>query len=563
MIADHTHVKTGQIQTEFVRFPNQTGLKLVACVDHAGELRSRPWVLVAPKYGETKKSNLQMAYHLAANGLNVLRFDHTNHVGESEGQALNFDLPGAVEDITACLDFLADTYGVKRVIMLANSLSARCALRVAANDSRVSKFISVAGVVNLLATMSEIYREDILSQYRAGRRWGVTNFLGLEVRGDGFLDSAVSSQLYDLAGTISDAGKLRVPLIYFFAERDTWVRREEVEQVVGVNPRARMILVPAAMHEVRENPRAAEQLFREVIWSCLHDEPCPPDTNGLLRIPDKKLVLEENRRERERMRRSEMPAESEKEFWSVYLKKYSIMERSSDFQEYLQLLARLCRPLPPGAVVLDAGCGNGMFGLWVLHEAAEHQARTAPAARPLVYVGLDLTQRGLTDAMTRHVEVQRPVAVREGRPGVQYSMIDFDLLENGGLAGQLPFADDTFELICCSLVLSYLKHPEALLRELHRVLKPGGTFVASSMKPHCDLSVIYRDSIAQQVTSEEIEAGRDLLRAAGKIKLKEEIGHYAFFSQTELAGLLLDAGFNVRESHQSLGNQAVVVKAVK
>ena len=170
MIADHTHVKTGQIHTEFVQFTNQTGLRLAACVDHAGELRSRPWVLIAPKYGETKKSNLQLAYHLAANGLNVLRFDHTNHVGESEGDALNFDLPGAVTDITACLDFLTETYGVRGVTVVANSLSARCALRAAAKDARVIKFISVAGVVNLLATMSEIYREDILAQYRAGRR---------------------------------------------------------------------------------------------------------------------------------------------------------------------------------------------------------------------------------------------------------------------------------------------------------------------------------------------------------------------------------------------------------
>jgi len=561
MIADHTHVKSGQIRTEFVQFPNQTGLNIAACVDHTGEQRSRPWVLIAPKYGETKKSNLQLAYHLAANGLNVLRFDHTNHVGESEGKALDFQLPGAVEDITACLDFLAETYEVGRVTIVANSLSARCALRAAANDARVQKFISVAGVVNLLATMSEIYREDILSQYRAGRRWGVTNFLGLDVHGDAFLASAINAQLYDLPGTVADAGGLRVPFIYFFAEHDTWVRRGEVEQVVAANPLARMILVPAAMHEVRENPRATEQLFREVIWSCLFDGPCPPDAAKVLRTPERKAVLEQNRREREQMRRAEQPAETEKEFWSGYLKKYAILERSTDYQEYLQLLGRLCRPLPAGAAVLDAGCGNGMFGLWVLHETARRKTRTAPDD-PLVYVGLDLTHRGLSDAMTRHVEVRRP-ALMEAMPGVQYSMIDFDLLENGTPAAQLPFADGTFDLICCSLVLSYLKRPEALLRELYRLLKPGGIFVASSMKPHCDLSAIYRDSIAQQVTPEEVEAGRDLLRAAGKIKLKEEVGHYAFFSQTELAGLVLDAGFNVRESQPSFGDQAVVVKAVK
>jgi ubiquinone/menaquinone biosynthesis C-methylase UbiE/alpha-beta hydrolase superfamily lysophospholipase len=561
MIADHHYVHTGQIRTEFVQFTNPAGLTLSACVDHAGDWRARPWVLIAPKYGETKKSNLQLAYHLVANGLNVLRFDHTNHVGESEGQALDFSLPGAVEDITACLDFLAETHAVRQVIMVANSLSARCALRAAADDDRIGKFISVAGVVNLFATMSEIYREDILSQYRAGRRWGVTNFLGLDVQGDVFLQSAISSGLFDLGGTITDAAKLRVPLVCLYAERDTWVRRAEVEQVLAVNPRARMILLPAALHEVRENPRAAEQLFREVIWSCLNDEPCPPDARDRLALPDKKLLLEQNRRERERMRRSEMPAESEKDFWSGYLKKYSILERSSDYQAYLQLLARLCRPLPAGAAVLDAGCGNGMFGHWVLREAARPAARTT-LAEPLVYVGLDLTQRGLHDAMAGHLDLRPPVA-REPMPGVQYSMIDFDLLENGGLAGQLPFADGTFDLICCSLVLSYLKRPEALLRELYRVLKPGGGLVASSMKPHCDLSAIYHDSLAQRVTATEIEAGRDLLRAAGKIKLKEEIGHYAFFSRTELAGLVIDAGFCVHESQQSFGDQAVVVKAVK
>jgi len=561
MIADQYHVKTGQIRTEFVQFTNQAGLKLAACVDAVGESRSRPWVLIAPKYGETKKSNLQLGYHLAANGLNVLRFDHTNHVGESEGESLDFRLPGAVADITACLDFLTDTYEVRRVIIIANSLSARCALRAAANDERIVKFISVAGVVNLLATMSEIYREDIFSQYRAGRRWGVTNFLGLEVQGDRFLESAITDQLHDLTGTLADAAKLRVPLICFFAERDLWVRREEVQQVVAANPAAQIILVPAAMHEVRENPRAAEQLFREVIWSCLHDGPCPLEVSAGLSAPDKKLMLAQNRGERERMRRSAMPAESEQEFWSAYLKKYPILERSADYQDYLQLLAQFGRPLPPGALVLDAGCGNGMFGLWVLREARLRQGRDA-SALPLVYVGLDLTQRGLTDAMTKHVE-ERRAAAQESLPGVQYSMIDFDLLDQGGLAGQLPFADDTFDLICCSLVLSYLKRPEALLRELRRVLKPGGIFVASSLKPHCDLSVIYHDSLTQQLTADELEAGRDLLRAAGQIKLREEIGHYAFFSQTELAGLVLDAGLKLRDTQLSLGDQAVVVKASK
>ena len=65
------------------------------------------------------------------------------------------------------------------------------------------------------------------------------------------------------------------------------------------------------------------------------------------------------------------------------------------------------------------------------------------------------------------------------------------------------------------------------------------------------------------MTDEEIDAGRNLLRAAGKIKLKEELGYYAFYSQTELAALATEAGFQVGETHESLGGQAAVVKAVK
>ena len=108
-----------------------------------------------------------------------------------------------------------------------------------------------------------------------------------------------------------------------------------------------------------------------------------------------------------------------------------------------------------------------------------------------------------------------------------------------------------------------MKNPRGLLSELHRVLRPGGVLVVSSMKPNCDLSLIYRDSISAQLTAEDLEAGRNLLRAAGKIKLKEEIGYYTFFSQAELAGLVMDLGFNVLESHLSLGEQAVVIKAGK
>jgi ubiquinone/menaquinone biosynthesis C-methylase UbiE len=112
-------------------------------------------------------------------------------------------------------------------------------------------------------------------------------------------------------------------------------------------------------------------------------------------------------------------------------------------------------------------------------------------------------------------------------------------------------------------LLSYLEKPEKLLTQLHRVLRPGGRIVVSSMKPFCDLSAIYRDFIEQKASRGEVESARELLRAAGAIKVKEEQGYYVFFSAEQLTEMVEAAGFRRVQCFASLGNQANVVAAIK
>lgn len=51
------------------------------------------------------------------------------------------------------------------------------------------------------------------------------------------------------------------------------------------------------------------------------------------------------------------------------------------------------------------------------------------------------------------------------------------------LAQPLPFADDAFDDVVCSLVLHYLEDWDAPLAELRRVLKPGGRLILSVNHP--------------------------------------------------------------------------------
>jgi ubiquinone/menaquinone biosynthesis C-methylase UbiE len=84
-----------------------------------------------------------------------------------------------------------------------------------------------------------------------------------------------------------------------------------------------------------------------------------------------------------------------------------------------------------------------------------------------VSVGLDLSRRDLATARTR--------------------CADFDILEQDerrpafveGDGARLPFADATFDRVICSEVLEHITDYESFLREIKRVIKPGGIFAAS------------------------------------------------------------------------------------
>ena len=96
--------------------------------------------------------------------------------------------------------------------------------------------------------------------------------------------------------------------------------------------------------------------------------------------------------------------------------------------------------LTPASRVLDLGCGRGGV-MERLHPRAGFVA------------GLDPDLRSLQ-------EHRAP-----------------ELAQSSGLAEALPYADSTFDLVCCSWVLEHLADPAPVFAEVARVLAPGGHFV--------------------------------------------------------------------------------------
>jgi len=242
------------------------------------------------------------------------------------------------------------------------------------------------------------------------------------------------------------------------------------------------------------------------------------------------------------------------------------MEQAKYYIEYFSKMGTLIGAFRPADVILDAGCGNGFYGVGVLRSLSQHLPLMDSSACPFHYCGIDLTDAGLLRSYSRHIdemlELQRESLIQLKGVSFSYRKMNFDLV--GGAEGrQLPFSNGSINKVCSSLLISYLKEPVDLLREFHRILKPGGVAVVSSMKPGCDMTVVYHDSVAAAYTEGNDRDAKVLLSAAGKIKVKKDVELYHFFTREELSELAREAGFTDIEVYRSFGDQANLIRIVK
>lgn len=100
--------------------------------------------------------------------------------------------------------------------------------------------------------------------------------------------------------------------------------------------------------------------------------------------------------------------------------------------------------LPDAPHVLDVGCGTGEISLRL--------AKLFPRA---TITGVDIIEPHLALARERSTFGDR----------VQFRVAD---------AFELPFADGAFDLVVCRHMLQAVPHPERVLAQLVRVLRPGG-----------------------------------------------------------------------------------------
>lgn len=154
-------------------------------------------------------------------------------------------------------------------------------------------------------------------------------------------------------------------------------------------------------------------------------------------------------------------------------------------------------------VMLDVGCGEGRHIFGIMQDY------------PLMKcIGLDMDNESLEKAEEDY-EYFKSIS----EAGAQFLK---------GSAYSLPFPDESIDLIVCSEVLEHLHEYNDAVKEIHRVLKPGGKFYAS-------VPATWPEKICWKLSKEyQNQPG----------------GHLRIFSQSGLISEIKESGFKFLSSEK-------------
>ena len=148
------------------------------------------------------------------------------------------------------------------------------------------------------------------------------------------------------------------------------------------------------------------------------------------------------------------------------------MDTSNDRDQFAR---QLFSPLPDRYDRLAEVLSMGQNGRWrrcmVDHVASTNPRSVLDVASGTAGVALQLADR--TGAKVVGVDLTEPM-LRQGKARVEQRGMGQTIHLVVGRGQQLPFPDDTFDALTFTYLLRYVDDPFETLRELARVVKPGG-----------------------------------------------------------------------------------------
>ncbi|MGH7254214.1 MAG: serine aminopeptidase domain-containing protein, partial [Nitrospirales bacterium] len=348
-----------------------------------------PVAVIVPNFGETKRHYIALAYYLAANGYQVLRYDHPDHPGESEGSALKPTLTGFSQALRTVLEFAERQWPVSPLTVIAAGMSGRVAVKTLPSFKKVRLLVLLNGVFDVQASLLNAHQEDLLQMFTEGTRRGVTNILGQNIDSDLFLDDAIRGGFANFQTTLRDAEQLKTEIALFSPKEGLWVNREhlhQLQQALRSSP-IQWFVYPDDLPHSMEYPEQNRAMLRQTV-DCVTERLYPLASASQVREPSWQIILQQQQLESGRIRALHWLSRARmRSFWADYLNHF---DQFVNFPDYWKMLDDAHRALQLNGEhkFLDAGCGNGNFGLFLMVTESYASRQKTPGLPPR-YIGLD------------------------------------------------------------------------------------------------------------------------------------------------------------------------------
>jgi PAS domain S-box-containing protein len=543
---------------------NTHGQAIAVTADHARHHMSpdTPIVIVIPGFGSTQTDYVPLSFHLAANHLRVLRYDHSNHIGHSEGSVLHITLSSMQTDLQSILDLVHTTWPAAPVTLLAEDITARVAMKVMVQSTAADRLFLLNPVLDLETALSTITYSNVIETYRQGHRRGVVNLWGLNVNFDQFVGDAITGGYIDVASLPAELAQLVTPPIILASPRKSRPIEDlfgpQHEPVRAMETASPVVSLPADLSgESGADDRRAEafKMILQLISTPLIDSPPLTQSQGLNRHD----VYQQRQLEHERIRlRYHVSQATRSALWGAHLAHLPQLEHLPNYLGMTNDLYRRLLPLEPGMTVLDIGCGQKHFTRLMLtnqaYRSAHHSNRTTV---PLRYVGLDQSHESLrlAEQQFHTFAKELPGTLRDAVPTAQ--LVTTSWMRTDWNA-PLPFTNGSIERILCHLSLSFTSSPLHCLKQMLRVLHLDGTVVVTCLQPHTDLSTLFRRHLLAKDHDEFGSPAQIVLHYLGR--LREAICHGLLhvYERDELSRLLAHAGAGPVQFFTVLDNQLLL-----
>lgn len=521
-----------------------------------------PVVIISPGYGQTSLDAITLSYYLAHHQLRVLRYDHTNHVGLSDGELQQTTLRSMQADLLKVVEFVQHTWPTAPLIVMASDISARVALKTAVQSRPLDLLLLINPVVDMQVVLMNAHGHDLVADHRYGLRRGIANLLGLNVNIDRFVGDLVAGHFTDLASTLADLRLLRSPsaILTIPAPPIGPLPPADLPQAfltaLGAHTRLATVPTPLTGQELplnEQHPPAFRKVLEEI--ALVVSVPLSP---AEFHLPAHDVLARQQRIELEHTRLRHNLSQITREALRVaHLQQLPQLGNLHEYWKLLDDLYRLLSPLEPGSMLMDVGVGHGdLVRATMVNQAYRSRQRGWSPERPVHVIGLGHSHDSLTQARQSLRALHRELDSDFAGTLTIHPPLTAEWVHTDWTQG-LPFKNNSLHRIVCNLSLPFVPSPLCTIRELYRILHPQGRLVLTVFHPDTDLSVLYRRHLRAANQDEFSPQPQIVLHYLGRLREAIRHGLLHTFDRSSLASFLQQAGILTPRILPALDGQAL------